>query len=102
METLIALKTGNGIQEMTIHYTNKYEGQLTFKEEEIEQAKEAFYKEDKCLNSSYLSKNDVDYSLDTVNDSDLIKTELMRLYIDEDGDVDDIETILISDNYIID
>lgn len=97
MKTIIKLTTGNGVNEMNIHSTG--DSHLEFIN--IESAKTAFEKEIETLDNTYTSENEVGYSMDEVTESDKVVTRVDVITIDEDGYIDNIETVFESKTYIL-
>lgn len=97
MKTLYKLTTGNGVNEMKIHST--FTDNLEFTN--LEDAEKAFNKEVECLQETYTNQKDVDYPIDQVKESEQCRTRVDLITFDEDGDVEDIETVLESESFIV-
>jgi len=97
MKTIYKLTTGNGVNEMKIHST--FTDNLEFTN--LKDAATAYIKEVDCLKETYINQEDVDYSIDTVKESEQCRTRVDLITFDKDGDVADIETILESASFII-
>lgn len=91
------LTTGNGVNEMKIHSTMT--DNLEFSN--LQDAEKAFNKEVECLKDTYTNQNDVDYPIDQVKESEQCRTSVDLITFDEDGDVEDIETVLESESFIV-
>tara|TARA_R110000850_G_scaffold274786_1_gene412763 strand:- start:331 stop:627 length:297 start_codon:yes stop_codon:yes gene_type:complete len=97
MKTTYKLTTGNGVNEMKIHST--FTDNLEFTN--LEDAEKAFNKEVECLQETYTNQKDVDYPIDQVKESEQCRTRVDLITFDEDGYVEDIETVLESESFIV-
>ena len=96
MNTTFKLTTGNEVNEMLIHHTMS--DSLCFSS--IEEAKKAFKKESDELKNTYKSSSDLDYSIDTVAESDKVRTRLLRITI-EDDEIVECVTVFESETYVM-
>ena len=95
MKKTYKLTTGNGVNEMKIHSTST--DNLLFTN--LEDAEKAFNREVECLKETYTNQKDVNYSIDEVKESEQCSTRVDLITFDED--VEDIETVLESESFIV-
>lgn len=91
------LTTGNSVVEMRIHSTSTDD--LEFKN--FQDAEKAFNKEVEFLKDTYINQKDVDYSIDQVKESEQCRTRVDLISFDSDGEVEDVETVLESESFIV-
>lgn len=100
--SILVLRTGNGVNGMLLHNNRKDE--MIFTADEIETANLEFKKEENCLKNTYKTTS---FLRETENwndkfepkESDLVRVELMKATKDEDGEIEIIETVNISDDF---
>jgi len=97
MKAIYKLTTGNSVNEMRIHSTST--DYLEFKS--LEESELAYNQEVDELKKTYINQKNVNYSIDDVKESDQVRTRVDYITFDEDGNVDDNETVLESESFII-
>ena len=97
MKAIYKLTTGNSVNEMRIHSTST--DYLEFKS--LKESELAYNQEVDELKKTYINQKNVNYSIDDVKESDQVRTRVDYITFDEDGNVDDNETVLESESFII-
>lgn len=89
------VKTGTAVNQHRLHACDL----LQFETADLAEAREVFVKEAAQLAAEYVNQRDLGYSPTDYEQSHAVFCELISLVVDEDGSVEDIESLEISDYF---
>lgn len=89
------VKTQSDYNAMLLHSTMQRE----FATDDIAEAQMAFDKEVEALEAQYVKADAFEYSPSDAEYANAAYCEIVELIFDEDGEVEDIESVVVSDRY---